>query len=307
MVITGQLDFDTDSRVRKQISLVHDKSKLTTCFLLERESRLVQAFADKSILYRSGNRILSRIRLIYNLYLLTEKDKVLYVHDEKVLLEVCILFQLRSNLKLIYDDHELKNIRESSCISRIYFQLEKYAYRISSRVIVATSQRQKLCRVIYDSKKIEVIENSVHNSIYSKTFSVSRQELDIQESSKVIVHQGRLLESRGKSLIRRCIEKDPHIVWLLLGPGSNEFDHYSNVKNVGLVSNENVLAYWKIADYSFIFYDCSTLNNKYCAPNRLYMAMQFKLPVICNSNPGIHHIGREMELINVNDWLNGKS
>lgn len=303
MVVLGQVDFDTDSRVRSHLdNLSRNGKSVKTCFLLERDSDLINKNSDFSIFYRKGNRLLNRIKYTLTISKLLLSDKEVYIHDEKVLLEIFIVLLIRRGLTITYDDHELKNVERGGFKAFLFFRLEKYFYDIAEEVFVATEQRKRLASIIYARRDIRVRENQVYLPIYSEDFQPSRSELKILENDFVVVHQGRLLESRGKRELESCIIANTNVIWLLLGPGTNEFDKYSNVRNMGLVSNEKILGYWKLANAAFVFYDMSTLNNRYCAPNRLYMAIHFNLLIICNNNPGMLFIANNCNTVNCSGW-----
>ena len=58
------------------------------------------------------------------------------------------------------------------------------------------------------------------------------------------------------------------------------------VINLGFIEYEHIEDVWKEVDATIIIYKSKKINNRYCAPNRLFLALQSGKPIIANcDNP----------------------
>src|SRR5690606_1345460 len=123
------------------------------------------------------------------------------------------------------------------------------------------------------------------------------EELDfyIKEGGQFILHQGPLKKERGRVLLSNFAQK---IVGnrkiLLIGGNKQDFELFLKEFNlsrelfwfVGTIEYKYLPLFWKRASFSIVIYLSTYLNNKLCAPNRLYLSYFSKIPVIVNkSNP----------------------
>lgn len=82
-------------------------------------------------------------------------------------------------------------------------------------------------------------------------------------------------------------------LWLvLIGSGDNEFvsklkEAYPYTMNLGFVPAPLHLEITSHARYCVAYYKDNTLNNRYCAPNKIYEAAGFGIPVLANQVPGL--------------------
>ena len=54
---------------------------------------------------------------------------------------------------------------------------------------------------------------------------------------------------------------------------------------IGKVKYSQISGIWNSVDAGIIFYETSKINNRFCAPNRLFLAANFGKPLIVNKNP----------------------
>ena len=227
------------------------------------------------------------------------KPDVLHIHDDTssfggVLFKLCY-----PQTKVIYDDHELKYIRSNKLFDKLMFFWEYILYRKSDIVIVANNERRRLSSVIYNRKNIEVHENYFHkretkkNKTDSLIKLINKINLLHLEGQKIILHQGQINEVRGLKEIIKLVNKIPEN-FKLLTIGISYIQYQQLLKSVnklkhkrlifgGYIDYEHISEIYKIIDYSLIIYKNFNLNNKYCAPNRVYLSYYFGKPIIVNS------------------------
>ena len=230
----------------------------------------------------------------------TFNPDVLHVHDDTAMIGGLFYKTFHPNKKIIYDDHELMYIRPESFSERLLFLMEKYMYKISDLVIVANPERKRLASIIYKVKWIIVHENYFYNNyVQGKT---NKNLLDLknkinkiqQQQNKIILHQGQVNKDRGSETLINLSNNIPNNFNILfIGININSYKgflkkiHKSKHNNFifgGFIDYKDISEVYKIIDYSLIMYKPSDLNNKYCAPNRVYLAYYFGKPIIVNED-----------------------
>ncbi|MAJ98172.1 MAG: hypothetical protein CBE48_002600 [Flavobacteriales bacterium TMED288] len=227
---------------------------------------------------------------------------ILHVHDDTACFGAIFYKLFFSKKIIIYDDHELKYVRPKSFNDKISFLIEKFMYKISNIIIVANYERKRLASVIYNNKNIIIHENYFFNRQTNKLKNSNLINLEKKinllrsENKKIILHQGQITEIRGSKDIVLLVNNLPENFKVLL-IGINYYDYQKflkiinkSKKNVvvfgGFIDYHHIKEVYKIIDYCLIIYKNLNLNNKYCAPNRVYLAYYFGKPIIANKeNP----------------------
>jgi len=103
---------------------------------------------------------------------------------------------------------------------------------------------------------------------------------------------------------------------LLVGGRKQDFEYFLHQFDlsenlfwfVGTVNYKYLPLFWKRASFSIIMYLPTYLNNRFCAPNRLYLSYFSKVPTIVNrSNPVLSSFVRSNNCgICVEDLIEGK-
>ena len=230
----------------------------------------------------------------------TFNPDVLHVHDDTAMIGGLFYKTFHPNKKIIYDDHELKYIRPKSFSESLLFVIEKYMYKISDLVIVANPERKRLASIIYKVKCITVHENYFYNNYIqgetNKNFIELKNKINKiqQQQNKIILHQGQVNKDRGSEILIKLSNNTPNNFNILfIGISINSYEgflkkiHKSKRNNFifgGFIDYKHISEVYKIIDYSLIMYKPYDLNNKYCAPNRVYLAYYFGKPIIVNDD-----------------------
>jgi len=226
------------------------------------------------------------------------KPQILHVHDDSAILGGILTKIFYPQNILIYDDHELKYIRPNKLSDKLMFFLENILYKKSDMVIVANNERKRLASVIYNRKNIEVHENYFYNRVTNKNKTDSLIKLTNKINllhlggHKILLHQGQINEVRGLNDFILLVNNLPENFKLLL-IGINYFQYKQIINCVSpfkheavifgdYIDYEHISEIYKIIDYSLIIYKNYNLNNKYCAPNRVYLSYYFGKPIIVN-------------------------
>lgn len=129
----------------------------------------------------------------------------------------------------------------------------------------------------------------------------NKERIRQMEGKKVILYQGIFSPDRDLMPLARALamyekakssaEADP--LWLML-IGSGDTAMINHLKEVypytvylGFVPAPLHLEITSHARYCVAYYKNNTLNNRYCAPNKIYEAAGFGIPILANQVPGL--------------------
>ena len=243
---------------------------------------------------------------------------IIHIHDENSIIGPLLYKFFNRSVKIIYDDHELKNLPPKNPTQYLMLYLEKKIYSIADLVLNTNSSRRKIANFLFKPKKIYIIENWVYErgiiDPETNTVKLLKRIQKIKEKGKkIILHQGDLSIERGVTIIKKIVKQLPDDwVILFIGVKKNKFNFYfKEIENSyygDFVSNKDLKFIWEQMDSVVIFYENKSLNNKYCAPNRLYLALNLGIPVIVNSdNPELQLLLKKYKTgISVSDDFQSK-
>lgn len=305
ILLKGSIDFD--GRVISQIdslSNYFNKSQINI-FYLQDTARTIKFDKNVSIIDISlftkklpKSKFWQFLKLIeYGIRvcikLLKYKPEIIQIHDENSIIGAFFYRLLNKKVKIIYDDHELKNLPPKNIHQYLMLYLEKRIFSSADIVISANYSRQKIVNFVLKPKKSFVIENWNYKRIDTNpkpdTLNLIDEITEIKRNSSVILHQGMLSLSRKKDLVFKIIENLPSN-WVVLFIGitlevyNNFFKGNTKTKYGGYVFNSDLDLIWKKINSTIIFYDSQDLNNKYCAANRVYLALNLGIPIIINDD-----------------------
>lgn len=324
VVFIAKTHLDTDGRILNELSIIQKQFPDTQIdFILLPDKPVTLDLGSNIILHElhllvRHSRALRFMALIEFtlrslILLLRLKPSTLHVQDSAVALPALLYRILRGNsFKLIYDDHEIPN--ESRRLeTRLYSVIERELMKRSDYIISANKERMNLLR---ESFKYNAHFSYLLNLPY---FEKTEEELveprlgkqlaylDSLRSSgtKLIIHQGVLAKERGRNLLAdfsQILPDDFKI--LLLGGNRADFDKFlgeysiddKNFVFIGSVNYRDLDKFWRRGVASIVMYLPTYINNRLCAPNRLYISVKLGLPVIVNKdNPVLSAFIRNYE------------
>ena len=236
--------------------------------------------------------------LVFAIYqiatILKYKPKIITVCDLSAALGPVIL-SFFTRLNIIYDDHELFE-RPTNIIEYFWYYVERRILKIANGIIVANKERRKILYFIFKPKcKMVVVTNHPYNKKNTYNNPINKRLKEIKKKNKILLHQGRIFNERGSKEIKQIINQLPHDwCFCTIGVPNREFNAlfdeglYDKSKfiNLGYVNYDEVQSIWNEVDASIIIYKSNFINNRYCAPNRLFFALNTGVPIIVNKeNP----------------------
>ncbi|HEY9113233.1 MAG TPA: glycosyltransferase [Bacteroidales bacterium] len=225
------------------------------------------------------------------------KPDIIHVHDEFAI-PGSLLYKKRKKekVKLIYDDHELYNLDEKSSFYRkLRRWLEFKMFKSADRIIMANQYRADYAKkkIKYlEKKEITIIDNYQYD--FGEEKDLGKINFKFERGIKYIINQGVINEYRGSETLKQVVYNLPKN-WrlVLLGNTRENYEEFIGglVKNKesvvygGRLPQEDVALFWEQVQAAVIFYQTDRINERFCAPNRLFQAANLGLPLIVNQNP----------------------
>lgn len=190
------------------------------------------------------------------------------------------------NKKFIQTVYELNDIRPK--MLKQMAPATKAAY-----VNVACEyNRSQIMRAWFNLKDTPVV---LPNKPY---FHPRRRNIECQyskllEGKKIILYQGHIIEERNLDGICEASLRLKDYCLVLMGGGSSyrEFlkEKYPSVLFIDHVLPPHHLDITSYASIGVVTYSPTTLNNIYCAPNKIWEYGGFGIPMLANDIPGLHY------------------
>lgn len=231
------------------------------------------------------------------------KPDIIYAHDIFAALPLLLLKLLRVANIYIYDAHELfikqknRKLRFDDCL---LYSIESRAIKSSNLVICANEKRSEIMKSYHKlSTKPVVVRNisyfpSINKHMSPEIYEQCKDFFNIP--AFFVVYAGGMLHGRKLEILIDVIHKLGSEYKLLLvgnGPAYKslkeriDFLNNVNIKIINAVPYDDLAPILKKADAGYMFYPVDTLNNIYCAPNKIFEYASAGLPIISNLNPSV--------------------
>lgn len=177
------------------------------------------------------------------------------------------------------------------------FLLKKYA-RKAKLVICSNMDRANIVKVWWKLNKLpEVILNKPlpfqRERMLTLPLELHNLFLDLKDKGKkILMYQGLIAPERPlECLCEALVEREKDYVLVIMGR-ENEYlkrlkNINSNIIHINFVTPPIHLHITSYADIGILNYDHSSLNNIFCAPNKLWEFSNFSIPMIGNKIPGL--------------------
>jgi len=197
-----------------------------------------------------------------------------------------------------------KNVRNRKFIYNIYelydrfplhlFMFKKYAQK-ATQVVVSERNRAYILRSWWKLDKTPIVIPNIPYYKESNVKYVIPEEVQrlINFGKKLFIYQGWIGKDRDITNFAKAlqiIDNDDFYLVLMTPPNTEEIakikNLYSRTISIGYVSPPNHLEITRLGYIGIAMYDYSSLNNIFCAPNKIYEYSKFKVPIITNDLPG---------------------
>jgi len=233
--------------------------------------------------------------LFYSYRALARNDtQIVYVIDLYCLFLFLLArkFSGRRNFILIYHQFELK---EPARLNRLEQFFLRYISRNCGEIDLVVMPEQN--RLEYFMSQLTGKKEAIRTFIFPNTndYDPPAETVEKPKGTKTIV--GHIGSVGSEHYIRHFVEAakllpqdckvwftgnlDPSIEKLLTGAG------LSNVKYFGHVPHDKLADFYRQFDVGLILYRDTSLNFRYCAPNKLYEYWSHGIPVVAHRLPGL--------------------
>ena len=184
-------------------------------------------------------------------------------------------------------------------------------------VFMPEYNRAAIYRVWFSLKKMpvilpnkpEIVANDDELETIKKKYEAKLKEL---EKYKIIIYQGSIQKKRDlTSIIKAVKELGGDYRLLIMGRYNQTLEEYKSIDerliHVDFTPAPEHLAYTSNAYIGVLSYDPYSLNNAFCAPNKIFEYSKFGIPLICNELPGLKGVldtyktGKAIDIDDVED------
>ena len=226
------------------------------------------------------------------------KPDIIYGHDLFSAVPLVLYKTVANNkIKYIYDAHELfceEELSRYDFISRLQYLFERKAIKKSDLVICASNKRAE---IMQDRLGLKILPTVIRNISYLSIniideFTGKYNDFFEREGFSIVYAGGMLAGRRLDDLIEAVNKLGKQYKLLLVGNGP-DFKRLQD--KIRMIGNENIIIsegipYSKLGnllihfDAGYLYYPNDSLNNRYCAPNKVFEYASIGLPIIGNKN-----------------------
>ena len=245
--------------------------------------------------------ILTTIRIIKEW-----KPDIVYCHDYYSAILAFILIQGGYSGKIVYDAHELiiPECGHKDRRLKFFYWFEKRIVKKVDLLICASEERAQIMKDHYDLTNLPVIIPNISQ------LQVDDDDKDVKpileslgeffaDPRITVVYAGVVTKNRHLGVLLDAV----HALYdqcklLIVGKGDdlvtlqNRANSYPELQSAftGAVPYKCLGSILSRCDIGFLYYPSDTLNNKYCASNKIYEYASVNLPMLANENPTVKKI-----------------
>lgn len=231
---------------------------------------------------------------------------IIYGHDIFSALPLLILRLFRRKARYVYDAHELflpEPGKKFSSDDHLLYHWDAQVIHKCDLLVCAEENRGRIMWEHYGLKKAPlVIPNISYLRLSDRPLPDDlRRTLDQYAAIPAysMVYAGGLLPDRRLDELVQAVDRLGRTYKLLLigkGPSYDSLRELivqtgnPQIMLLPAVSYHYLANVLKTADVGYMYYATDTLNNLYCAPNKICEYASIGLPILCNDNPSVRAI-----------------
>lgn len=172
----------------------------------------------------------------------------------------------------------------------------------ANAIVVPEFNRANIFRVWWRLKKLpHVLENYPNYSIpeqkqfeFSDKIDSILKDIELfANNRKILIYQGHIRDI--DILCQALDEMESELCLILMGYDTayvqNLQETYpSVVRYIGFIPPPYHLKVTSSADFAILFYEPNSLNNSFCAPNKIWEYTKFGIPILCNDLAGLNNV-----------------
>ena len=265
-----------------------------------------EEFTNTTIELDGKNKYYKYIFFMYSIVKQFKKYEYEYVyaHDyystlPLILIKVLAIFR-NIKMKSIYDIHEFMvpvRAENRTVRARVFYCLELMVLNFVDQVICPEKSRAKLAKACYKLNALPKVIRNISCISASMKFYNDRTELLLKDffkdnKRKTIVYAGVIsFDRKLEELINSLSGANIDIKILVVGNGNARDDIERRLSESGMqyliidmVPFTRLYSILSRCDIGYLSYPNNSLNNKYCAPNKIYEYCSVGLPIMLNAN-----------------------
>lgn len=297
-------DITTDARVQRAANALANDFDLT--LVSTQKGKKIEDREYKNILVGGHSKgvknifatILATWRIIRN-----QRPDIVYCHDYYSAILAYVLICTRYSGKIVYDAHELMIPEKGRNDYRLkfFYWFEKRIVKNVDLLVCASEQRGEIMRKHYGLNTTPYVVPNISqlkiNDNDADTANILTLLNDFfKYQALTIVYAGVVVSNRRiNELFDAVMTLSDRCKLLIVGDGNalanlkrrSEEHPELAVAFTGKVPYKCLGSILSRCDIGFLYYPVDTLNNKFCASNKVYEYTSVGLPIISNNNPTI--------------------
>lgn len=323
MIMFVYNDITTDARVQRAADALADVFELT--LISVQKGKVIQDNEYKNLLVGGRfNGAMSIFETIFTAWHIIRKQHpdIVYCHDYYSAILAYLLIKTHYRGKIIYDAHELMIPEEGRTDKRLnfFYWFEKRIIKKVDLLICASDERSQIMQEHYRLKEKPLVVPNISQ------LQVKDDDSDVQtimdtlvdffnDHKLTVVYAGAVTSSRRIGmLVDATIKLHDKCKLLIVGKGDDlevlkeKTANHPELKSAftGAVPYKCLGSILSRCDIGFLFYPSDTLNNIYCASNKIYEYASVGLPMLANDNHTVKKILEESHIgLSTNDFISG--
>lgn len=246
---------------------------------------------------------------------------ILHCNDLNTLM---FAYALPSNIKIIYDAHELYLESRSGMTKLFWSFVEKINIRKVKCVIVPQIDR---LYYLYFRYKLPLTKYVLIENFPIKVASLSKDFFEVKyginvNNKQVVTYLGAITKEREIEPVIRAVQGMDDILFFIIGNGTDSYKRHLNnlITDLKLqekvfmfpaIPNKEVLYAINSSDIGVCFYNEKHFNSYFCASNKLYEYLNLGVKVLTNNTAGVARVVKHGEngfccdYINIREIRNG--
>lgn len=318
-------DITTDARVQRAAEALAGDYDLTLI-----STQKGKTITDKS--YRNvlvGGRLKGAMDIFDTIFsslrfIRKQKPDVVYCHDYYSAILAYLLIKTRFSGKIIYDAHELMIPEKGHKDRRLnfFYWFEKRIVKKVDLLVCASEERGQIMKRHYGLKNVPYVVPNISQ------LSVNDEDEDVKavlatltdffsDTKPTVVYAGAVTSSRRiNELVDAAVALHDHCKLLIVGKGDaldalkvRALEHPGlHVAFTGSVPYKCLGSILSRCDIGFLYYPNDSLNNRYCASNKIYEYASVGLPMLANDNITVKQMLDNSQIgLSTNDFRKGLS
>ena len=251
---------------------------------------IIKDLKSKSVFSKIYSYIRFRINVYQYIKQFCTQDTLLWVEGAYTIVSLGIKLNQYKHILQIQELHENSKI-QLHAISKVL--------KTSLAVFMPEYNRTVLYKIWFKlNKKPYVLPNKPFFIPTAKELDLIQTKyaaiLQSLKNKKIILYQGHIGHDRDLSnYVKAIASMDGEYVMVLMGTDYGMLEKYkvfnSNIVHIDYIPAPDYLIFTRMAYIGIVSYNFTSLNNAYCAPNKIWEYASFGCPMIGNDIPGLRY------------------